>query len=367
MAAEERLEFSSNPADYNRVLCLVCSSNVKVHHMKKHLQSHEGMTLSQYKETFGEDWIYVKKFHHRCGICQQALLFDLETLYHHLTSNHKIKVKEYIDMYIGPIGTLCETVRPVLSSTARPGSSSPSPRPAKVMKVEREDSEPGQDLMMNCYRTATLERIQEIAEDGNLISNDLADYTEVECSICNIHLPMTRLRSHTKTVHRVAITEYKAMFGASLTPLAVVWHRCGVCGMLVMLDSDHIAVHLKSGGHPRITHKDYNEAFMVDTRSTKHYNKRSSDREQDFVQQLQREESRTEEVGEPSRVKRKPRVAYEEGDYDIGKVLENSTRDIPDPQVIIETVTEDEESSNNVIKRLQLNSSDKKLEVIMLN
>ena len=233
--------------------------------------------------------------------------------------------------------------------------------------------------------SGTLQRIQEIAEDGNLISNDLADYTLVECSICNLHLPMTRLRSHTKSVHKVSITEYKAMFGPDLTPLAVVWHRCGICSHLIMLDSDHVAVHLKSGGHPRVTHKDYNEAFMVDTRTSKHTSRQPSSRDS-FVRQLKWEESRGEEVGEPrwgsrqspaswqqiiiglyssNKLKRRPRVAYEEGEFDIGKVLENPPDG--DPQVVIETVTEEREQSKNVIKRLQLNTSNKKLDVIMLN
>lgn len=57
----------------------------QVHHMKKHLQSHDGLTLTQYKETYGEDWLYVKKFHHRCGICQDPILFDLESIYCHLS------------------------------------------------------------------------------------------------------------------------------------------------------------------------------------------------------------------------------------------------------------------------------------------
>ena len=158
--------------------------------------------------------------------------------------------------------------------------------------------------MTDCVVSGTLERIQEIAEDGNLISNDLADYTLVECNICNVHLPMTRLRSHTKGVHKVTITEYKAMFGPDLTPLAVVWHRCGICQKLLMLDSDHVAVHLKSGGHPRITHKDYNEAFMVDTRTSKHTPRQPSSRDHsysqnNFVTQLKSEETRGEEVGEP--------------------------------------------------------------------
>merc|ERR1712241_505131 len=211
------------------------------------------------------------------------------------------------------------------------------PTPAKVRKVER-DCEGGEELMPNCYGTGTLERIQEISEDGNLISNDLADHTLVECSICNVHLPMTRLRSHTKSLHKVPITEYKAMFGPELTPLAVVWHRCGICSQLIMLDSDHVAVHLKSGGHPRTTHKDYNEAFMVDTRTSKQTFRVS--RETNFVRQLKSEETRGEEVGEPSnRLKRKPRVAYEEGDFDIGKLLGNPV--VEDPKVVIETVTEE--------------------------
>ena len=81
---------------------------------------------------------------------------------------------------------------------------------------------------------------------------------------------MTTLRAHTKRAHQMTITEYKAEYGADLVPVELVWHRlvflfkyfpalcqkkfhncfvrCGVCGELVMLDSDHIAVHLKRGG-----------------------------------------------------------------------------------------------------------------------
>ena len=37
-----------------------------------------------------------------------------------------------------------------------------------------------------------LVRIQDRHDDGCLISNDLADYTLVECQMCSLHLPMTR-------------------------------------------------------------------------------------------------------------------------------------------------------------------------------
>ena len=65
------------------------------------------------------------------------------------------------------------------------------------------------------------------------------------------------------------------------------------------------------------------------------------------------------------KVRRMPRVAYEEGDFDIvSEPPEGDTH----PQVVTETVTEAEEGEppNNVIKRLLLNSSNQKLDVIML-
>ena len=53
-----------------------------------------------------------------------------------------------------------------------------------------------------------------------------------------------------------------------LEPVEPVFHLCGFCEKKIFLDNNAVAVHLKSLGHPRITHKDYNEAFMVETRSS---------------------------------------------------------------------------------------------------
>ena len=117
------------------------------------------------------------------------------------------------------------------------------------------------------FRKVPLTRSHARDEDGYLISNDLADYMLVECRICQALKPKTRLREHTKSAHGVSITEYKARFG-ELEPIEPVFHRCGICEKKIFLDNDAVAVHLKSLGHPRITHKDYNEAFMVDTRSS---------------------------------------------------------------------------------------------------
>ena len=112
---------------------------------------------------------------------------------------------------------------------------------------------------------AVARRQVERGGEGVLVSNDQADYVLVECRLCKAKVPLTRLRSHTATAHKVPISEYKRRFGTKLPLLETVKHRCGVCGELVLLDNDAIAVHLRRPGHPRVTHKVYNSTYMVNS------------------------------------------------------------------------------------------------------
>ena len=262
------MEFSNNPADYNRVVCMACGAKVKVklpsllilrclfdfvqvHHMKKHLESHN-MTLDQYKEMYGTEWEYVKKVYHKCGICSVPMLFDLETLFNHLKKNHQIKVKEYIELYIGPIGTLTQQIkpesRPSLDSDGAPidrkrGRPRAGPASTKIKagpasakrKMALDTWMPSHEKKTRVlsgrtsdpenFNQGPLTRIQEYHTDGCLISNDIADYTLTECQICEEQVPLTRLRTHTKSHHSMTITEYKERFGQELVPVEIVWHR----------------------------------------------------------------------------------------------------------------------------------------------
>ena len=141
------------------------------------------------------------------------------------------------------------------------------PRQKVTLKSTEEKIDIESRATVKMFRKVPLTRLHARDEDGYLISNDLADYMLVECRICQALKPKTRLREHTKSAHGISITEYKARFG-ELEPIEPVFHRCGICEKKIFLDNDAVAVHLKSLGHPRITHKDYNEAFMVDTRSS---------------------------------------------------------------------------------------------------
>ena len=110
-------------------------------------------------------------------------------------------------------------------------------------------------------------------EDGTLISNDIADYAKVECQLCGTQDPMSTFRKeHLPRAHNMSIVDYKRQFGRKLKMVEKVLHRCVICQELVTHDMDSIGVHLKKPGH-NISHKNYNMAYLVDTRSQKRKSK----------------------------------------------------------------------------------------------
>ena len=63
---KEEVVFSNDPVDYNRVQCMACTAynTVKIHHMRKHLDSHK-MDMETYKFKYGSEWEYVRKVYHK--------------------------------------------------------------------------------------------------------------------------------------------------------------------------------------------------------------------------------------------------------------------------------------------------------------
>jgi len=57
------------------------------------------------------------------------------------------------------------------------------------------------------------------------------------------------------------IADYKANYGELKKDIIeMVYHECGLCGQVLLLDSDVIAMHLRQ--KHQITHKNYNEKYM---------------------------------------------------------------------------------------------------------
>ena len=96
-------------------------------------------------------------------------------------------------------------------------------------------------------------------------SNDMKDVVVTKCQICEEPVNLTRMRSHTRTRHKMKITEYKEMYGQQYyDPIELVLHKCGLCMEYLLLDSDVIAQHLRSNTrtHGNITHANYNKTYM---------------------------------------------------------------------------------------------------------
>ena len=97
------------------------------------------------------------------------------------------------------------------------------------------------------------------------LSNDMRDVVLTHCRVCQEPINLTRMRGHTKSRHKMTITEYKKKFNQHYyDPISLVLHRCALCGEYLVLDSDVIAQHLRGNSktHGKISHADYNKQFM---------------------------------------------------------------------------------------------------------
>ena len=103
-------------------------------------------------------------------------------------------------------------------------------------------------------------------------SNSMTDAVQVRCRVCGQSVTMTRMRSHTKSAHKMNIRDYKSKFGNLRAGiLETVLHTCGLCQQDILLDSDEIMMHLKRSH--TITHKHYNQQFMRMSRAQNTCNK----------------------------------------------------------------------------------------------
>ena len=92
-------------------------------------------------------------------------------------------------------------------------------------------------------------------------SNDMKDACKTMCMLCERSFILTRMRTHTKEKHSLQISDYKKQFKlTSFNIIEKVFHSCGICEDILILDSDFIGSHLHK--HNGITHSTYNNKFM---------------------------------------------------------------------------------------------------------
>ena len=100
-------------------------------------------------------------------------------------------------------------------------------------------------------------------KDDNTYSNDMKDACKVLCKICDKEVVMSSMSKHTRGVHFLLLAEYKDIYGDHKeTMLKKIYHKCGLCKEILLLDVLDISVHLKRSKHG-ISLKEYNARFMT--------------------------------------------------------------------------------------------------------
>ena len=116
----------------------------------------------------------------------------------------------------------------------------------------------GEDSMMNHYHMDHVDEMETVR-----VSNTMKDCVRTICKLCDHAYPLSRLRMHVREKHSVTISEYKQKYGIASDKdydlVEKVLHKCGLCGHLILLESDVIAAHAKKH---KISHAEYNSRFM---------------------------------------------------------------------------------------------------------
>jgi len=97
-------------------------------------------------------------------------------------------------------------------------------------------------------------------EEDCKLSDNLADSCRTLCKICGSAYTLTNMRSHTMKQHDLQITKYKDLYGP-FEIIEKVFHKCHLCGKILLLDSDAMGGHIK--GTHKMKEKVYKERFMT--------------------------------------------------------------------------------------------------------
>ena len=92
-------------------------------------------------------------------------------------------------------------------------------------------------------------------------SSDPSMICQTFCCVCDKVVPLSSMKSHAKTWHKMTITEYKDLFGHPKKQiLHPVYHRCALCKATVLFAPDEMYTHLKK--KHRVSYKEYSAKFL---------------------------------------------------------------------------------------------------------
>ena len=91
---EQGKTFSNNMRDAVQTTCKICNNNYTLTAMRSHTRKLHNMTISKYKETYGQLEI-LKPIYHKCGLCSYEIILDSDLIMGHLRVKHSITHGNY--------------------------------------------------------------------------------------------------------------------------------------------------------------------------------------------------------------------------------------------------------------------------------
>jgi len=207
-----------------------------------------------------------------CGFCYQNLLLSKSKIVKEVVAEHQASLETYVEEYMktkdvnGNISSIEADVEDVTSENLVSSSDD-----------VKENGLVGNDSVISECGTSTDDDLELVKSDkaqskpefgivdqnstGKVYSDNYDDSCIVQCSICDKHISIERLRGHTSSQHHMPITKYKEQFGSQPTFIKTAFHICKLCGKEVQLDRDSVATHVRQAH--KWTAKQYNSEYMV--------------------------------------------------------------------------------------------------------
>ena len=120
-----RKRMSNDPQLQVKVFCGVCDQVYQMSGLRKHVAHKHGLTLTRYREMFGDlRKQIIQLVHHACVLCKRVLLLDTEDISKHVSKKHKMGYTSYARRFMergsGLISAPATSVRSASAAPAGP-------------------------------------------------------------------------------------------------------------------------------------------------------------------------------------------------------------------------------------------------------
>ena len=96
-SSKEVRAMSNDPTKSCKTFCCCCDQVITLSGLRKHVKSRHQITLTEYKELYGEPRKQIIQLvFHKCAFCQKSILLDTDSLSKHLRKAHQRSYKDYL-------------------------------------------------------------------------------------------------------------------------------------------------------------------------------------------------------------------------------------------------------------------------------